>query len=111
MSEQITIKVTNPPRVKVDVNSTTSAIIKVTGKIIPGPSKDFIENEVPSGLVNGSNATFTSQYNFVPESVEVFINGLKQKPIIHYTTSGTTTIILSDSPQTGDQILINYQKG
>jgi hypothetical protein len=107
MSEQITIKVTNPPRVKVDVNSTTSAIIKVTGKIIPGPSKDFIENEVPSGLVNGSNARFNSH----PESVEVFINGLKQKPIIHYTTSGTTTIILSDSPQTGDQILINYQKG
>jgi hypothetical protein len=95
MSEQITIKVTNPPRVKVDVNSTTSAIIKVTGKIIPGPSKDFIENETPSGTVDGSNATFTSQYNFVPESVEVFINGLKQKPIIHYINfMGTQTIIL-----------------
>jgi hypothetical protein len=81
----------------------------VRAKIIT-PSLNFVENETPSGTLDGSNATFTTEFNFVPASVEAFINGLKQKPIVHYITMGTQTIIFTDSPQTVDQILINYQK-
>lgn len=70
----------------------------------------FQENEVPSGVINGSNATFTTLYNFDPTSVMVTINGLRQKPTLHFQTSGNTTIILSDSPQVGDILLVDYQR-
>lgn len=79
--------------------------------ITPGDCyEDFVFNEVPQGGVNGSNAVFMSAYDFVPESVEVFINGLLQKPIIHFNTSGNQTILFTESPNSGDQILINYIK-
>ena len=77
----------------------------------PGASADFVAGETPSGAVNGSNATFISAFAFVPESVTVLINGLTQRRITDFNTSGTTTIILSDSPQTGDSIRINYLRG
>jgi hypothetical protein len=109
MSETITIRTIAPPRIHIQLTPSPVVNVQVRGRIIT-PSLDFIENETPSGTVDGSNGTFTSQYNFVPASVEAFINGLKQKPIVHYITMGTQTIIFTDSPQTVDQILINYQK-
>lgn len=77
----------------------------------PGPAggaASFVFGETPSGTVNGSNATFTTAFSFVPETVEVFVNGLKQKRVTHFNTSGSNTILFSDSPQSGDLILVNY---
>ena len=67
-----------------------------------------IYNEQPAGLINGSNNTFTTASNFQPGKVSVFINGLLQKIITHYQTSGTNTILLNDSLTVGDQIQVNY---
>lgn len=71
---------------------------------------NFVSNEIPNGLINGSNTIFTSNYSFTPESVEVFNNGLKQLLIDEYNTSGTTTITLVNPPLTGETITINYIK-
>jgi hypothetical protein len=73
-------------------------------------SAAFVKNETPAGAINGSNATFTSAFDFVPESVEVFINGICQRPIVDFNTSGTRTINLSDSPHANESILVNYLK-
>jgi hypothetical protein len=75
-------------------------------------SADLIIGETPSGLVNGSNATYTTANNFVAGTVEVFVNGVRQKEGAgnDYTTTGLTTINMLTSPQTGDQILVNYIK-
>lgn len=69
-----------------------------------------VTGEIPSGLINGINTTFNSAFNFKPESVEVFINGLKQKIIDDYNTSGTSVITLNFSPDVGEKITINYIK-
>lgn len=66
--------------------------------------------ETPVGLVNGSNATYTVAFDFDPTSVEVFINGVRQKRVIHFNTSGLVTIIFADSPQTGDLLQVNYER-
>jgi hypothetical protein len=71
---------------------------------------NFVYDETPIGAVNGINATFTTAYPFLPESLELHINGLLQLKPTHYNTSGTTTIILSDSPLTGETLLVNYIK-
>lgn len=75
-----------------------------------GGSATTVWGETPTGTVNGSNATFTTAHNFVPGQLEVFVNGVRQKPVTHFNTSGLTTILFSDSPITGDQLQINYER-
>lgn len=83
------------------------AIIAVQTYLLALSTK-FIFGETPTGSVNGANATFTSQFNFVPESVVVLVNGLEQWRVIDFNTSGTQTIILSDAPLTGESVRVNY---
>jgi hypothetical protein len=75
----------------------------------PGTST-LVVNEIPAGAVNGSNATFTASNNFMPDSVAATINGLEQIPGIDFTTSGSSTIIFTQSPETGDIIRLTYVK-
>ena len=89
--------------------------IRVIGSAGPSPGPGpgvgaLVVGETPSGLVNNSNATYTTAFAFVPESVELFINGLRHKRILDFTTSGTTTVMLTDSPLTGDLLQLNYER-
>lgn len=70
----------------------------------------MVVGEIPSGNINGINATFTSAFNFIPESVEVFVNGIQATKNVDYTTSGATTIIFTYSPAVNDIIRLNYNK-
>jgi len=76
-----------------------------------GDEDDFIIGEVPNGLVNGANATYTTDYAFIPESVAVFVNGVLQKNGVDYTTIGTDTIVLAVSMTAGETILVDYIRG
>ena len=71
---------------------------------------NFVYNEIPTGLINGINTSFTSLHNFIPESVQVFVNGVKQKIIDDYQTSGSNSITLTDSLTVNENININYIK-
>lgn len=71
---------------------------------------DFVIGETPSGAINGSNATYTSANDFIPETLEVFLNGLRQTVLGDYNTSGNTTILFVTSPGTGEVLRINYIK-
>lgn len=70
----------------------------------------MVRGETPSGLVNGSNATYTTANAFVPGTVEVLINGMAQRITTDFVTTGTTTIALTSSPLTGDSVRVNYTK-
>ncbi len=69
-----------------------------------------VYGEIPNGTIDGSNATFTTDFDFVPESVQMFINGVNQYSPTHFTTTGTLTIILTTSPIVGDILTVNYTK-
>lgn len=73
-------------------------------------SDTMIINDVPTGTINGINTTFTTTYNFVPESVSITLNGLEQRVILHYATYGNNLIIFTESPQIGDLIQVDYIK-
>lgn len=70
----------------------------------------LVIGEVPNGLINNINATFTTLNLFIPQSVEVYLNGVRQKIIDDYNTVGNDTIIFSVSPTLNEKILINYIK-
>ena len=69
-----------------------------------------IYQEVPNGLINGINATFITLFSFVSGTIEVFLNGSLQKIVTDYQLVGNNTILLTNSPFLGENILINYIK-
>jgi len=77
----------------------------------PGPAggvASTITGETPTGAINGANAAFQSQFDFVPETVEVFLNGLQLRRVTDFNTTGTRDIQLTDSPGVGESVRINY---
>ena len=68
----------------------------------------IVTNQTPLGAVDGSNQVFTTSSSYTAGSLEVWINGLKQIPGTHYTTTTPTTFTMSDAPLTGDNIIVNY---
>ncbi|MCC6328987.1 MAG: hypothetical protein IT174_10755 [Acidobacteria bacterium] len=101
-------------RYQVEVTEPASVVITVSGtqgpQGPPGPSglAAQVVGETPAGAVDGSNATFTTAFAFIPESVDVTVNGLRQKRIDDFNTSGASTILLAVSPGPGEKVLINY---
>lgn len=83
------------------------AIVAIETYLLALKSK-WIFGETPTGLVNGSNAAFQSAFDFVPESVVVLVNGVEQRRVTDFNTSGTRTITLTEAPNTGEAVRINY---
>lgn len=71
---------------------------------------DYVINEIPSGLINGINATFTTAFDFVPGTEEVYLNGLKLVKLEDYNTTGTNQIDLYVAPGIGEELSVNYTK-
>lgn len=67
--------------------------------------------EVPSGTVNGTNATFTLTQSPNPAiSLMLFVDGVLMTQTSHYTLSGVTVTFVSDYiPQTGQTIFASYR--
>ena len=70
----------------------------------------FSSNEIPSGVVDGSNAVFTVAYTPVNSSLKVIRNGLLQNEGAgnDYTVSGSV-ITFTAAPLSGDIIKCNYE--
>lgn len=68
----------------------------------------FWKQETPSGTINGSNKAFTlSQTPLENDVVEVYLDGLRQVPVIDYTIS-TTTITFVTAPALGQSVFVQY---
>ena len=66
--------------------------------------------EVPTGTINGSNATFTLSRTPRPGSVRVYLNGLRQRTGSgnDFTISGLT-ITFATAPPTGSNLFCDYE--
>lgn len=69
-----------------------------------------VSDETPSGAINGSNTAFTTTQPYIGNSLEVFVNGVKQKRTAHYTetTPSTGSFTVGDAPIAGDIVSVNY---
>lgn len=71
----------------------------------------FVDQETPSGAINGVNAAFTlSQTPNPSTSVAVYRNGLRLSSGIDYTLSGAViTFVTGLVPQTSDTLFCSYR--
>ncbi len=72
----------------------------------------FTDAEVPGGVVDGANATFTLANTPSPAgSLVLYRNGIAQKVAVDYTLTGATVQFLTGAiPQPGDTLLAWYRQ-
>jgi hypothetical protein len=78
----------------------------------PGPAGiNFADSEVPAGVVNGTNVTFTLvQVPNPTGSLQLFRNGIRLSPPGDYVlTPGTGKIMLVLPPGVGDAMVADYR--
>jgi hypothetical protein len=77
--------------------------------IVTGPSRSTeVYGEVPSGFVNGVNATFLTAFSFRSNSERLYLNGVRQKRINDYTVIPPATLVFVLAPRTNDHVLVDY---
>lgn len=72
----------------------------------------FSDKEVPSGLINDSNVTFTLAHTPTAGSEHVFLNGVLQNITSDYTISGDTITFVTAPPVSPDSttvLLVSYR--
>lgn len=67
----------------------------------------WIEDDV-SSQANGSNLVFILTNPAVSNTVEVFLNGLKQLNGADFTVTDSKTITFTTAPLNGDTVIIKY---
>ncbi len=76
-----------------------------------GSTPVFVDNETPTGTVDGVNAVFTLANTPIVNSEHLFLNGIRQLKGSNkdYTISGATVTFVA-APLTGDILLVDYRK-
>jgi hypothetical protein len=75
------------------------------------PGLGFVDQETPSGAINGVNAAFTLSQTPTPSSsLAVYRNGLRLTSAVDYTLSGTViTFVTTFVPQSNDTLMCSYR--
>jgi hypothetical protein len=99
-------------------SGTLSDCVRVDGSSGPcgtgsggGLTPNFVDAEVPQGLVNGANTVFTLSFAPSPAaSLQLIRNGLQMISGVDYLVTGNTvTFFVTSVPLTGDQLTASYR--
>lgn len=71
---------------------------------------NWVVDELLTGIVDGSNATFTTAHDFEPGSIQVKIARVPMFLVDDYINIGTNTIQFTRSPLVGEEPRITYLK-
>lgn len=76
----------------------------------PGPGAVWVVREIPTGIIDGINATFTLINLPIVGSEQVFLNGLLQDSrSVDYGISGNVITFIMP-PYAGDRVLVTYAR-
>lgn len=64
-------------------------------------------SEIPIGIINGTNTTFTTTYSIVVNTQMIFLRGLLQQGSIDYNITGSNVIFIT-APISGDIVQVTY---
>lgn len=69
---------------------------------------NFIDEETPIGIINGTNNIFSTQFTVKSGTLKVFLNGMRLKNIEDFTYINNT-ITMVNIPYIGDKLLTDYR--
>lgn len=74
-------------------------------------ASNFVDKEIPSGSINGSNTSFSMANTPVSGSEHLYLNGILQESGAgnDYTISGATITMLT-APLSGEKLRVSYRK-
>ena len=92
-------------------NPADCVLVDGTSAPCGGGGPQFADGELLTGVVDGTNNTFTLSGPPSPvSSLALFRNGIMQKPGVDYTLTGSTVAFVTASiPQSGDTVLASYR--
>jgi hypothetical protein len=64
--------------------------------------------DVPIESTDGVTTIFTVNHPFTPESLAVYVNGLRQRPTIDFVVLNETQFQFTTAPHTGDFVQVDY---
>ena len=103
----------NPTGAMETVTGTPTDCVRVDGSSGPcgGAAPAFVDNDSPSGAVDGSNSSFTLAGTPNPAaSLAVYLNGILLKAGQDFTLTGNTVqFVAAAAPQPGDTLLASYR--
>ena len=96
----------------IDISNTTDDATGSSRKLTRVNFLGRVEDEVPSGSINGSNAAFTlANTPRTTSAIKLYRNGVRQFEGVHYDMSGTTiTFKAGKIPKTGNTLIADYEK-
>lgn len=78
----------------------------------PFPTQVMVDNivndEIPSGVIDGTNMLFTTSYPFKGNTLSVFLNGARLAIGLDFTLSIPQQFTLLAAPQPGDFLRVSY---
>jgi len=70
---------------------------------------DMIDDETPSGLIDGHNTIYTTLYPYRTHEIQVYYNGSKMMRGVDYTEGpGSQKIVFMDPPDITDDVRVSY---
>lgn len=69
----------------------------------------FVDQEIPSGAVNGANTSFTTAFTPLAASVKVYRNGIRQRQPDDCSVTGATVSFVT-APSSGDLLIVEYRR-
>ena len=71
-----------------------------------------VRNEILTSQIDGATDSFTTSFNYVSNTLEVFVGGLMQSPgaSLDYTETGANSFQLNFTPVSGEVMLVRYTK-
>lgn len=101
------VEIENPP----SITATEFVAIPVPGKPgDPGPPGEGtgVYGEIPNGTINGTNTTFTTEFEFRAGTLCYYLNGIRELKTFGYTETDSQTFEIVDPPIPGDVITVDY---
>ena len=72
-------------------------------------TSSFVDNEIPSGSINGINGLFDLAFTPIAGSLKLYRNGVRQEVTTTYSITGSQISFLV-APETGDTLRADYRK-
>lgn len=87
----------------------TAALALLKASLGTSAYTSAVDSEIPAGVIDGANPTFTLASTPVTGSVHLYLNGLRQRPTTDYTMAGNIiTYDVAAKPKAGDNHVADY---